>query len=88
MFCYVLEHDRINLNHRGRHCEFRTGRRPTSVDETGRAVRQYSGAVGIEVGFCLVRGSPVASWTRSGSMTSTGATGRYAPGARLLGFFR
>ena len=36
-------------------------------------------AVGTEVGFCLVRWSPVASLTRGASMTPTGATGGNAP---------
>src|SRR3979411_501049 len=44
-------------------------------------------AVGKEVGFSLVRESPVASWTRVAWMTHTGAEGQHCPGARFLGFF-
>jgi hypothetical protein len=41
-----------------------------------RAVlRHYNLAVGKEVGFSLVRKSPVASWTWGASMTQTGAKG-------------
>jgi len=36
-------------------------------------------AVGKEVGFSLVRESPVASWTRVAWMTLTGADGRDSP---------
>jgi hypothetical protein len=43
-------------------------------------------AVGKEVGFSLVRKSPVASWTRGALMTLTGAKGQRCPGARFLGF--
>jgi hypothetical protein len=39
----------------------------------------FTSAVGSEVGFCLVRGSPVASWTRGGSRTPSGAKGLPAP---------
>ncbi len=54
------------------------GGRP-SVDETVGEVMHSKGAVGSEVGFCLFRGSPVASWTWGGSMTPTGAKGLHAP---------
>ena len=40
---------------------------------------RFTGAVGTEVGFCLVRRRPVASLTRGASMTPTGATGGNAP---------
>jgi hypothetical protein len=49
------------------------GGRP-AVDETVGSTWRFVCAVGTEVGFCLVRRSPVASWTRGASMTPTGAT--------------
>src|SRR5258708_38868818 len=64
------------------------GRRP-AWDETFLAGSGavFWEAVGKEVGFSLVRESPVASWTRVAWMTHTGAEGQYCPGARFLGFF-
>ena len=64
-------------------------RRRPALDETFRAEASgvFWGAVGKEVGFSLVRESPVASWTRVAWMTHTGAEGQYCPGARFLGFF-
>ena len=41
-----------------------------------REVHYFLDAVGKEVGFSLVRESPVASWTRVAWMTHTGAEGR------------
>jgi hypothetical protein len=41
-----------------------------------RQVHYFLDAVGKEVGFSLVRESPVASWTRVAWMTHTGAEGR------------
>src|SRR6266550_4296086 len=60
-----------------------------AADQTVRAEASAViwGAVGKEVGFSLVRESPVASWTRVAWMTHTGAEGQYCPGARFLGFF-
>jgi hypothetical protein len=40
-----------------------------SLDETGGVPGGFICAVGTEVGFCLVRRSPVASLTRGASMT-------------------
>lgn len=72
-----------------RHCELGPVLRSRpGLDET---VRSQAGAVfwkavGKEVGFSLVRESPVASWTRVAWMTLTGADGQHRPGARFLGF--
>jgi hypothetical protein len=48
------------------------------LDETVRDGSKWVfwGAVGKEVGFSLVRESPVASWTRVAWMTHTGAEGQ------------
>src|SRR5258708_33527502 len=73
-----------------RHCELGPALRSrTGLDETVRwkADGIFWRAVGKEVGFSLVRESPVASWTRVAWMTLTGAEGQYCPGARFLGFF-
>ena len=59
----------------------RTGvRRRPALYETVRAGASgvFWGAVGKEVGFSLVRESPVASWTRVAWMTHTGAKGNTA----------
>lgn len=41
-------------------------------------------AVGIEVGFCLVRKSPCSSWTRGASITPTGAKGQQCSRSTLV----
>ena len=67
----------------------RTGLRPTLRDETGDgcwANRISFGGLRQEVGFSLMSGNSVASWTRDALMTLTCANGRRRPGACLSAF--
>jgi len=50
---------------------------------SGRQAGYFWGAVGKEVGFSLMRESPVASWTRVAWMTHTGAEGHDLPWSTL-----
>ena len=80
---------RLGEVHYQRHCELGPALRSRpALNETFRseAGAVFLGAVGKEVGFSLVRESPVASWTRVGWITLTGADGLQCPGARFLGF--
>ena len=73
-----------------RHCELAPALRSRpGLDETVRSESDgvFLRAAGKEVGFSLVRESPVASWTRVAWITLIGADGQSCPGARFLGFF-
>ena len=61
----------------------RRRRRRPALDETVRVApgEVVLRAVSIEVGFLLVRESPMVSWTRVAWMTHIGAEGRLCPGS-------
>ena len=62
-------------------------RRRPAGDETGaKPMVIWHGALGTEVGFCLVRESPLASWTRDSGAPLIAPRAGDGSGARFLEF--